>query len=54
MIEGYLKTYSYKEAWKRSWDNTTEEDRKSVLNIPGFEREIFSDITGITEPNNWK
>ena len=54
MIEGYLKTYSYKEAWKRSWDNTTEEDRKSVLNIPGFEWEIFSDITGITKPNNWE
>ena len=54
MIEGYLKTYSYKEAWKQSWNNTTEEDRKSVLNIPGFEWEIFSDITGITKPNNWE
>ena len=44
---GYLKTYTYKEAWANYWKNTTEEDRRRVLNLPNFDPAVFKDITGI-------
>ncbi len=51
---GYLKTYDYKEAWKKSWDNAEEEDRKKVFDLPNFDAEIFEEISGINvyEDNN--
>ena len=44
---GYLKTYTYKEAWANYWKNTDEEDRQRVLNLPNFDPVVFKDITGI-------
>ena len=45
--EGYLKTYSYHEAWQNAWDNANEEDRNKVFDLPNFDAEIFLEITGI-------
>ena len=45
--EGYLKTYTWEEAWANYWRDTTEEDRKRVLNLPNFDAEVFKEITGI-------
>jgi hypothetical protein len=47
MQGGYLKTYTYKEAWRRSWDAAYIIDKKRVLDLPNFDNEIFKEITGI-------
>jgi hypothetical protein len=44
---GYLKTYTYEEAWANYWRDTDEEDRQRVLNLPNFDPEVFKSITGI-------
>ena len=44
---GYQKTYEYKEAWRRSWDKTSYEDRELVLSLPNFDADIFLEISGI-------
>jgi hypothetical protein len=44
---GYLKVYEYKEAWRRSWDKATDEDRRKTLNLPNWDNEIFKEISGI-------
>lgn len=44
---GYLKSYKYKEAFKKSWDEADPEDRERVRDIPGFDPDIFYEISGI-------
>ncbi len=46
--EGYLKTYTWEEAWANYWKDTTEEDRQRVLNLPNFDATVFKEITGIS------
>jgi hypothetical protein len=45
--KGYLKSFTYEEAWANYWRETSEEDRQRVLNLPNFDAEVFKDITGI-------
>ena len=47
VTDGYLRTYKYKEAWRRSWDEASSEQRRGVLDLPNFDPEIFLEITGI-------
>ena len=44
---GYLKTRGYHEAWRESWDNADEEDRRKVPELPNWNNEIFKEISGI-------
>ena len=44
---GYLKEYSYKEAWKNAWDEMIESERESVKAFPNFDPDIFYEINGI-------
>lgn len=44
---GYLKTFSYQEAWKNFWEKTSEENKEKFLNLPNFCPKIFKEITGI-------
>ena len=44
---GFLKTIPYKDAWRRSWDNASDEDRRRVLDLPNWDNEVFKEITGI-------
>ena len=44
---GYLKTLKYKEAFKKSWDNADPKDRIKIKDLPGFDAEIFFQISGI-------
>ena len=44
---GFLKSLSYKEAFKRSWDNANKEDRIKIKAIPGFDKSMFYEISGI-------
>ena len=45
--EGYLRTYSWEEAWANYWRDSNEEEKQRVLNLPNFDAEIFKEITGI-------
>ena len=44
---GYLKTYTYKEAWANFWRDTDEDNRKKFLALPNFNSAMFLEITGI-------
>ncbi len=44
---GFLKTLNYKDAWKLSYKKATKEDKAKVKNIPGFDKILFEEITGI-------
>jgi len=52
--QGYLKTYSWEEAWANFWRDTDEENRQKFLNLPNFDAEIFKEITGIDTKENSK
>lgn len=47
VCDGYLKTFSYKEAWRNSYDNASESDRTVLKNLPNFDAKVFEEITGI-------
>jgi len=51
ILGGYLKTFEYKEAWQRSWNKASEEDKKKLFELPNFDAEIFLEITGIKVNN---
>ena len=44
---GYLKSYEYKEAFQKSWDEADEEDRAKLFELPNFDAEVFKEISGI-------
>jgi PPE-repeat protein len=44
---GYLKTFTWTEAWANFWKDTDEENRQKFLNLPNFDSEVFKEITGI-------
>ena len=45
---GYLKKYTYKEAWKNMWNELTEEEKDIIMTeLPNFDKDIFKEITGI-------
>jgi hypothetical protein len=45
--EGYLKTFTWAEAWTNFWKDTSEENRQKFLNLPNFDSTVFKEITGI-------
>jgi len=44
---GYLKTFDYKEAFQKSWNNASKEDREKVKALPNFDADVFYEISGI-------
>ena len=44
---GYLKTFTWEEAWANYWRDCDEDEKQKVLNLPNFDSEIFKEITGI-------
>jgi hypothetical protein len=46
-MNGYLKTLSYKEAWKVAWEKASKEQKEWYQNLPNFDAKIFEEITGI-------
>ena len=44
---GYLKVYTYKEAWANLWKTLGEKEKNSFKTLPNFDSDIFEDITGI-------
>jgi hypothetical protein len=44
---GYLKVFTYEEAWKNLWNSITDEEKQEIINIPNFDKNKFKEITGI-------
>ena len=44
---GYMREYTYKEAFQKAWDESDPVDREHIREIPGFDAEIFYEISGI-------
>ena len=44
---GYLKKYTYKEAWNNLWNEISDDEKNKIMNIPNFDSCIFKEITGI-------
>ena len=49
-LKGYLKTLSYKDAWKRAWDNKSDGDIEKLEALPNFKWKVFTEISGIEKP----
>lgn len=46
-LGGYLKTYSYKEAWQEMWSILSPNEKQSIISLPNFDKEVFYKITGV-------
>ena len=44
---GYLRSYGYREAWRKSWENADEDDRRETLTLPNWDNKLFLEISGI-------
>ncbi|XVG95849.1 pentapeptide repeat-containing protein [Eubacteriales bacterium KG125] len=44
---GFLKSYLKNHKRQEWWDNLPVKDKKEVINLPNFDKEIFKQITGI-------
>ena len=44
---GFLKTLSYKEAWRLAWDKASKEEHIKMLELPNWNNEVFKEISGI-------
>ena len=44
---GYLKVFTYSEAWKNLWNSITDKEKQEIMNIPNFDKNKFKEITGI-------
>ena len=44
---GFLRFLSYKEAFKKSWDEADKTDRERIRDLPNFDAEVFFEISGI-------
>jgi hypothetical protein len=46
-LGGYLKKYTYEEAWKNLWASLSEKEKKVIFEIPNFDKKKFREITGL-------
>jgi len=44
---GYLRKYDYKEAFQKSYNEASTEDKELLLNLPNFDADVFFEISGI-------
>ena len=44
---GHIRVLSYKDAWKKMWNELSNEDKNFFFTLPHFNAEIFEKITGI-------
>ena len=44
---GFLKVLSYKEAFRKAWDEASKEEHKKLLKLPNWDNEVFKEISGI-------
>ena len=46
-VGGYLKQWTYQEAWKNFWDELSDGQKEIIFKIPNFNKEKFRQITGL-------
>ena len=51
---GFLKTLDYKEAFKRAYSKTSDDEKISLFNLPNFDAAIFEKISGIDVAEDYK
>ena len=44
---GYLKSYEYKEAFQKSYNEAPQEEKDMLLKLPNFDADVFKEISGI-------
>ena len=44
---GFLKSLTYKEAFRHAWNKATKEEHKKLLALPNWNNKIFKEISGI-------
>lgn len=47
LIGGYLKTYTYQEAWANWNANATDKQRAEIKALPNYDADVFMQITGL-------
>ena len=47
ICEGYLKEFTYHEAWANLWCKLNDNQKNSFKTLPNFDSDIFKEITGI-------
>ena len=47
IVGGYLKVRPYKDAFMRSWEQADPADRIRIKDVPGFNADMFFEISGI-------
>jgi len=45
--KGYLRVNDLKEEWRKAYESATEEEVQMVRDLPGFDYEVFEEITGL-------
>lgn len=44
---GYLRTNDMREEWRKAYESASEDNIQAVRNLPGFDANIFEQITGL-------
>jgi hypothetical protein len=47
VTDGYLKTFTYKEAWANAYTKATKDDIILLKALPNWDASVFEEITGI-------
>jgi len=42
-----LRTLDYKQAWQKSYNKASDEDKAKTKKLPNFDSDVFFEITGI-------
>ena len=45
---GYLKTYTYKQAWSNLWKKLNKDEKQAIKDLPNFNKKVFKEITGLS------
>jgi hypothetical protein len=46
-VGGYLKKYTWTEAWQKFWASLDPDEKKMIKKMPNFDKNKFKEITGI-------
>lgn len=47
VTEGYVKVYTYHEAWANLWEKLSDSEKNSFKTLPNYDPDIFEEVTGI-------
>jgi hypothetical protein len=47
IYDGYLKTFTYKEAWMNAYKQASKREIELLKALPNFDKDVFFEITGI-------